>query len=86
MLFLGIFSSFAQLSSGKLFILHEGSSAQKGTIGYVDYATNTYTHIDSIARYGNQIEVHNQLLGTHTSRAIPWRSSARGLPGKRLAV
>lgn len=62
MLFLGIFSNFAQLSSGKLFVLHEGSSAQKGTIGYVDYATNTYTHIDSIARYGNQIEVHNQLL------------------------
>lgn len=60
--FLSIFSVFSQLNNGKLFVLNEGNSAQKGTIGFIDYATNLYTHLDSMASYGNQIVAHNGLL------------------------
>lgn len=60
--FLNIFSVFSQLNQGTLFVLNEGSNAQKGTIGYVDYTTNLYTHLDSVASYGNQIVAHNGLL------------------------
>lgn len=60
--FLTFFSAFSQLNQGTLFVLNEGSNAQKGTIGYVDYATNIYTHLDSMASYGNQIVAHNGLL------------------------
>ncbi len=60
--FLTIFSVFSQLNQGTLFVLNEGGSAQKGTIGYLDYATNAYTHLDSMASYGNQIVAHNGLL------------------------
>ena len=44
-----------QAPQGKLFVLSEGTSTQKGALGVIDFTTKTYTHIDSIASYGNHI-------------------------------
>ncbi len=44
-----------QAPQGKLFVLNEGTMSMKGSVGVVDFSTNTYTHIDSIASFGNML-------------------------------
>lgn len=43
--------------TGKLYVLNEGSSSVKGTLGVIDYSTDTYSHIDSLTAYGNDVKV-----------------------------
>ena len=43
--------------AGKLYVLHEGSSSQKGSLGFISYPSQTYTHIDSVPAFGNDLIV-----------------------------
>lgn len=54
--FFAVITAQAQ-ATGKLYVLNEGSSSGKGTLGVIDYSTETYSHIDSLATYGNDVKV-----------------------------
>ena len=42
--------------AGRLFVLNEGAfGGALGSFGYVDFQAGTYTHLDSVAQYGNQV-------------------------------
>lgn len=49
-------SSFAQTGLTKrLFVLNEGTFGRKGSLASIDFSTNSYQYIDSVAAYGNQL-------------------------------
>lgn len=55
-------AQFSHLN-GSLYLLHEGSMNQQGSIGKIDFPSGTYTHLDSIPAYGNDLKiVGNQLF------------------------
>lgn len=41
--------------AGALYILHEGSMAKRGSVGYISLPAKNYQHIDSVAAFGNQL-------------------------------
>lgn len=48
---------------GKLYVLNEGAfGGVMGSIGYVDFQVNSYTHIDSVAQFGNQVLLYDNVL------------------------
>lgn len=50
------FSIFSQSPAGKLFVLCEGAFGGHGSVGFIDFQSNSYQVIDSnLATYGNQI-------------------------------
>lgn len=61
LLFVILFFSFqlhgwAQITlDQRLFVLNEGAFGRKGSLGAIDFSTNAYQHIDSVAAYGNQL-------------------------------
>lgn len=48
--------------NGRLFVLNEGAFGGEGTVGYIDYPAATYTEIDKIAAFGNQVKMINNHL------------------------
>ncbi len=48
---------------GKLYVLNEGAfGGVMGSIGYVDFQAGIYTHIDSVAQFGNQVLLYDNVL------------------------
>lgn len=55
-LFFSSFSAFTQLAVGsQVYVLNEGKSGRKGSLGVVSSDTGVYQHLDSVAAYGNAL-------------------------------
>jgi hypothetical protein len=52
----------AQISSPELYILHEGSMQSKGSVGVLNLQNFTYTHLDSVESFGNDLLVEDDRI------------------------
>lgn len=52
----------AQLNQAQLYILHEGTMQQKGSLGLLNLNDFSYTHLDSVESFGNDLLVENDQI------------------------
>ncbi len=52
----------AQINQSQLYILHEGTMQNKGSLGVLELSNYSYTHLDSVESFGNDLLVENDQI------------------------